>query len=114
MLTIEKLQEYGADVKSGLERCMNSEDFYFRMISMLPDEKSFTELEEALKDNDLDKAFEAAHSLKGVAGNLSLSPLYDAASEITELLRAREQMDYTELLNKIMDQRQQIRKLIEN
>lgn len=113
MLSIEKLQEYGADTATGLERCMNSEDFYFRMIGMLPGEKSFCRLEEALKEDDLDKAFEAAHALKGVAGNLSLTPLYNEAVEITELLRARTRMDYTEHLYRIIDQREKIRKLIE-
>ena len=114
MLSIEKLQEYGADTATGLQRCMNSEDFYFRMIGMLPGEKSFGRLEEALKENDLDAAFEAAHALKGVAGNLSLTPLYDDVAEITELLRGRIKMDYTQLLSRILEQREQIRKMIED
>ena len=113
MLSIEKLQEYGADTATGLERCMNSEDFYFRMIGMIAQEKSFDKLEEALKEDDLDKAFEAAHALKGVAGNLSLTPLYNDVAEITELLRARTSMDYKEYLGRILEQREKIRKLIE-
>lgn len=44
MLSIEKLEEYGADVKTGLDRCMNSEDFYFRMIGMLLKEDCFNKI----------------------------------------------------------------------
>ncbi|MBQ3295600.1 MAG: Hpt domain-containing protein [Erysipelotrichaceae bacterium] len=114
MLSIERLEEYGADVKTGLERCMNSEDFYFRMISMFPNEDCFNRLEEAIGKNDLDAAFEAAHALKGVAGNLSLTPLYKDAEEITELLRSRTQMDYSELLEKIRNHRETIREMVED
>ena len=109
MLSIEKLEEYGADVKTGLDRCMNSEDFYFRMIGMLLKEDCFNRLEEAIAQNDLDAAFEAAHALKGVSGNLSLTPLYKDAEEITELLRSRTQMDYTDLLERIRNQKAAIR-----
>jgi HPt (histidine-containing phosphotransfer) domain-containing protein len=114
MLSIEKLEEYGADVKTGLDRCMNSEDFYFRMIGMLLKEDCFNRLEEAIAQNDLDAAFEAAHALKGVSGNLSLTPLYKDAEEITELLRSRTEMDYTDLLERIRNQKEAIRKMVED
>ncbi|MCR4856513.1 MAG: Hpt domain-containing protein [Erysipelotrichaceae bacterium] len=56
-------------------------------------EASFDDLSRALEADDLDGAFKAAHALKGVSGNLSLTPLYEKVSEITELLRAKTQMD---------------------
>ena len=105
MLTIEKLAEYGADVKAGLNLCMNSEDFYLRMVSMVVAEQSFADLKKAIEENDLDAAFQAAHALKGVTGNLSLTPLYNKVAEITELLRAKTQMDYSELLNAILSEK---------
>ena len=112
MLSIEKLKDYGADVKAGMERCMNSQDFYFRMIEMLLQEKSFDQLEDALNSNDLDRAFEAAHALKGVVGNLSLTPLYIDVVEITEYLRNRTSMDYTAFLNKILAEKEKLAKLV--
>ena len=112
MLTIKKLAEYGADVKAGLNLCMNSEDFYLRMVSMVVAEQSFADLKKALEENDLDAAFQAAHALKGVTGNLSLTPLYNKVAEITELLRAKTQMDYSELLNAILSEKEKLEKLI--
>ena len=110
MLTIEKLAEYGADVKAGLNLCMNSEDFYLRMVSMIVAEQSFADLKKAIEENDLDAAFQAAHALKGVTGNLSLTPLYNKVAEITELLRAKTQMDYSELLKAILSEKEKLEK----
>ncbi len=59
------------------------------------------DLEAAINSNDLQKAFEIAHGLKGVFGNLSITPLFDALVEITEPLRNKVAMDYNPLLNKI-------------
>ena len=37
-------------------------------------------------------AFEIAHSLKGVYGNLSLTPLYEPMCELTELLKRQDRV----------------------
>ena len=42
MLTIEKLAAYGADTKTGLERCMGQEAFYIRLAGMILQEKTST------------------------------------------------------------------------
>ena len=89
MITIEKLQEFGADVKSGLTRCMGREDFYLRMVGMaLADTSGPEKLRFAMETKDIKAGFEAAHSLKGVYGNLSLTPVLTPVSELTEILRA--------------------------
>lgn len=105
MYTIEGLREYGANVDEGLSRCFNNEAFYLKLVGMLNQEKGFDRLEEALGAGDLDAAFEAAHALKGVLGNLSLTPAYEKASEITELLRNKTEMDYGPLLAQLLEQR---------
>ena len=112
MISIDKLREYGADVDTGLKLCMNSEDFYLRMVSMIISESSFGQLEKAVNENDLEEAFKAAHALKGVSGNLSLTPLYDKVCEITELLRAKTPMDYSQMLKGILDEKKILEDLI--
>ena len=108
MLTIEGLNKLGVNTKEGLARCMNNESFYFRMISMGIHGDEYDKLKEALEAKDLDKGFELAHALKGVTGNLSLTPLYNEINEITELLRARTDMDYTSRIEKILAIRKEI------
>ncbi len=100
-MTIENLAAYGADTQEGLKRCINNESFYLRMIRLIPGDPNFQKLYDAVDAGDLDTAFEAAHALKGSTGNLALTPIYAPVSEITELLRARTQTDYTALVDRI-------------
>lgn len=108
MITIEKLNDFGANTAEGLSRCYGNEMLYLRLVGMIPAEANFDKLEQALKANDLDAAFEAAHALKGVLGNLSLTPMFEVCSEITELLRAHTEMDYTQLLASLLKQRSEL------
>ena len=59
-----------------------------------------------MEEGNLDDAFEHAHALKGVVGNLALTPLYETVSEITENLRAKVQTDYEVIYKKILSQRE--------
>ena len=105
MLTLDALRAYGADVDSCLRRCMNMEAFYLKLVNSLKGDTKPEELKAAVEAKDLDKAFEVAHALKGVYGNLSLTPLTKPVTEITELLRARTDTDYSALMNEIMAQK---------
>ena len=100
-MTIEELKAYGADTDAGLQRCMNNESFYLRLVKMIPGDDNFRKLKEAIEGGNLDAAFEAAHALKGILANLALTPLLAPVSEITELLRARTQTDYKPLMARI-------------
>ena len=108
MLTVEKLATYGADTKTGLERCMGQEAFYIRLTGMILQEANFDNLEQAIAAGNLEDAFSTAHALKGVTGNLALTPLYDPIQEITELLRAKTDMDYTALLEQIRSAKEEL------
>ena len=109
-MNIDRLRELGANVEEGLERCMGMEDFYFEMIELGLSDEKFEELGPALEKGDLDAAFEYAHALKGVIGNLALAPLYSTVCEITEHLRAKEKIDYKPLYEKLIAQRNEFRK----
>lgn len=102
MITLEKLQAYGADTEAGLARCMGMKDFYLRLVNMELNDPHFASLEDALAAKDMKGAFEAAHALKGAIGNLSLTPLYEPVCELTEKLRGAEQtVDTGDLLPRI-------------
>lgn len=113
MLTIDALKQLGCNTDDGLTRCMGNEAFYFKLISRVVDDKSFQALEDAVAAKDLDAAFDAAHSLKGVLSNLALTPIYEPVYEITELLRERKDIDYSEYLKTISEKRGELSALIE-
>ena len=113
MLTIDGLREYGANVEEGISRCINSESLYLNLVTMARDEKNFAVLDNAINEGDLNRAFEAAHALKGVLGNLSLTPMYDKAVEITELLRRKEEADYRKLVDELLESKTEFEKLFD-
>ncbi|SEM40705.1 Hpt domain-containing protein [Butyrivibrio sp. ob235] len=113
MLTIDILNEFGADTKEGLARCLDDEEFYLDLIPEALERERYEELQELLEKKDIPAAFEAAHALKGVLGNLALTPIYEPASEMTELLRAGEDIDYTELITTVIEQRDKLAEMIE-
>ena len=89
MLTIEALKTYGANTEEGLARCFNNETFYLRLVNMGLNDSNLDRLKAALAARDTVQAFEAAHALKGSLGNLSLTPLYETVSALTERLRGQ-------------------------
>ncbi len=111
MLTIDNLRAYGADVDEGLVRCLNKEDFYIRLVKIASADPNFEALKAAVEAKDLEAAFSAAHALKGVVGNLSITPLYKPISEMTEYLRAREDIDYSGYLKEIGEKAEALRAL---
>ena len=110
-MTVEELNAFGADTAGGLARCFGNEALYLRLVKMVPDEAGFDTLKTAIEANDLDTAFSAAHALKGVLGNLSLTPMYETASAMTDLLRARTETDYAPMLADLLARREALRAL---
>ena len=108
MITIENLNAFGANTTEGLERCCGNQALYLRLVNMVPSEKNFEGLKTALEAGDLDSAFQSAHALKGVLGNLSLTPMYKKSVEITELLRSRTQTDYAPLLAELFEMKDEL------
>ena len=112
MLSIDALRRFGANTQEGLGRCMNNEAFYLRLVGMGLSDPNFGKLSQAISAGDAKAAFEAAHALKGIVGNLSLTPLYRPIAELTDLLRGKEEMpDTSPYLEQIMDQFEKLRAL---
>ena len=112
MLTIDNLKSLGANTDEGLARCLGREDFYLRMVSMALADNGFEKLREAVTGGDLNEGFERAHALKGVLSNVALTTLADPIAEITEELRARNEIDYSGLLDRIDEELQKYRALL--
>lgn len=77
----------GVDVDSVMARFMNNDALLERFLRKFKADPNYQQLLEAVKEKDNEKAFAAAHTLKGVAGNLSLSALQSRVSDQCELFR---------------------------
>ena len=111
MITVDKLNDFGANTAEGLARCFGNEVLYLKLVATIPGDATFGKLKDSLAEKNLKAAFEAAHALKGVLGNLSLTPIYTPVVEITELLRSNTDMDYKSLLGTILEKKDELGRL---
>ena len=89
-------QAMGADCGEMSQRGA-SEAMIRKFAVKFPEDKSFAELTKALEQGDVETAFRAAHTIKGLCLTLGFSHLTAPASELTELLRAG-RLDGSEVL----------------
>ena len=80
----------GADYEDVCGRLRTDERIKKFVLKVLND-SSYTLLCTSLEERNIPEAFRAAHTLKGICQNLSLTKLYQSANEMAELLRNREE-----------------------
>lgn len=86
-MTIQECYEQmGLNAESVLER-LGSETILKKFVVKFLDDPSFQSLKEGLEEKDGEKAFRAAHTLKGICLNLGFDNLFKVSSDITEKLR---------------------------
>lgn len=78
------------DIESGLARVRGNKTLYGRMLGMFLNGGECAALEENLSAQDYFAAANTAHAIKGIAGNLSLTALFDISATLTEHLRQGE------------------------
>ncbi len=100
-MNIDILKSADIDYESGSERFSGLDAVYQKFLRMFPEDPSYGNTVEAIKNGNLDDAFTYAHTLKGTAGNLSLSELYRTTSILVEDLRIKKTDNLTELLENV-------------
>ena len=98
-----ELAKSGIDYVEAMERFGNNEDLYLRLAVKVLDDPHFPELQKAMDREDIEGSQREAHSLKGVAGNLSFKDLYRAACKMNEVLNASDMDGAWELMPDTQD-----------
>lgn len=88
MALLEELSNLGVDINDGLNRLMNNKGIYEKLLKKLPEAINQQKVLPFIDSGDIETATRNAHTIKGVTGNLSITPLYTAYTEIVNLLRA--------------------------
>lgn len=114
MSLIDGLKELGVNTEEGLQRMMGNTSLYERMMG------TFTKLidDYAIRPEDFDgddctEIIEKTHAIKGASGNLSLTPIYKAYTEIVNLLRQGNQAEAKKLYEDIVPVQRDIIRCIE-
>lgn len=87
-MNISKLAAAGVDYEDGLNRFCGKEELYQKYILRFPQQKEYHQLLAAIGKKDCKEAFEYAHALKGITGNLSFIELRKILTELTEELKS--------------------------
>ncbi len=111
---LEKLEAYGVDLTETLDRFVEDEELYLSCLESFKEEEAFSQLRSCLDEGDYEFAFDAAHTLKGVSGNLGLTPLFEVVCEMVETLRNRTNEDLEGKYARIMEQKAKIDKILED
>ena len=88
MSLLEELKDLGTNVSEGLERVMGDSSLYEMMLGMFI--SSVQENPVSLEDfdgGDQEDLIRRVHTLKGITGNLAITPLFNGYTEVLGLLR---------------------------
>ena len=108
----EIFEAYGGNYDNTLGRFLGNESMYLRLLKMFFQDENMCLLGTAIENQEWRAAFEAAHTLIGVTGNMGLDPLYDAVCNIVEPLRLDDgQTDYAALYQIIQQEYEKVTQL---
>lgn len=110
---VEMLMEHGIDYVDGVERFGDNAPMFERFIIRFLDDKYFDQLEGAIEDNDVEEAFQVAHTLKGVVGNLSFKRYFKTVDVVTEALRANDIDKAKEKMGDVKDSHKDVMKALQ-
>ncbi len=90
------LRDVGLDAGEQISRFMDSEEKFVKYFKgfFAAAETVVDELEKAVGEGDIKTVERAAHSLKGLAGNIGLYGVYDPSKKIVNDLRAGKTSEY--------------------
>lgn len=86
-MTVEKFYEYIGGDYAGTKARLMTDERILRFVNKFPADGSYQLLLDSLASSNVEEAFRAAHTIKGVAQNLGFTALYLSSQEVTEILR---------------------------
>lgn len=113
MSKIDELKSLGVDIEEALDRFMGNGALYEKMLNKLTAAVRDVQVLPFFEAGDHKTALENAHALKGVTGNLSITPLYKGYTEIVDELRADNPEKARKILDDILPVQEQIIACIE-
>lgn len=85
---LEELEKLGGDPRNALnEIFLDDRKLYIDCLRKFPTDGNMQMLRKAIAEKNAESAIHAAHTLKGVADNLGLLPIVDAAYSVLSDLR---------------------------
>lgn len=99
---ITELKALGANIDEAMNRFMNNKELYQKMLLKLPPNIEKLPVLSLIETGDNEGALANAHTLKGIMGNLSITPLYEGYTKIVDLFRAGKPQEAQSVLESIL------------
>ena len=101
-MTVKECYEIiGANYEE-VESRLRTEERIKKFLLKVLNDKSYNLLCDSIKQKNMEEAFRAAHTLKGISQNLSLTTLYESSNLLSEELR--ENQEYTKQAEELFEQ----------
>ena len=114
MQFLESLKKYGCNIDVGLDRMKGKVDFYKRLLFKFPEVIEENEFRSLIESNEIDRAIERTHLIKGVTANLSIDSLCNSYTKIVDFLRQGNPQAALEEFEKIENLQKELVDFIKN
>ena len=103
-MNYELLKNHNFDVDGAVERFAGKKDLYDKYIKLFTTEDSYFQLEKAVANIDYLAMELNVHSLKGLAGNLGVNSVYNAACVMLKEIRTGDKSKAIGLFNFVKEE----------
>lgn len=90
MSLFEELKGLGVDVDDGLRRINGKEILYHKLLGSFVNTIKDKYVQPDFAVEECEQIIERAHTIKGASGNLSITPIYEAYTQILNYLRSNQ------------------------
>lgn len=101
MSLLEELKILNVDVEGAISRLNGNASLYEKLLYKFVDMLKVLDIDPDADENTYIEATEKIHAVKGAAGNLSITPLFEAYTEMLHLLRENQPAQAKEVYAKI-------------
>lgn len=96
-----KLFNAGINTKEGIARFNDNEALYEKWLFDFPKDNNYKLMLQAIKNEDVQRAYNHAHTLKGISGNLSMNRLYEKVCVLVEQLKEKNITNIDKILQEV-------------
>lgn len=114
MNLLDELRELGVNVDEGVRRLGGNAAIYKKMLGTFLKMMGNYTVSLDFDSENYEDVIETAHAIKGAAGNLSVTPIYEAYGEIVNLLRNKQPEQAREILVGVLPVQEKIINTIKN
>lgn len=113
MKLFDDLKELGVNVSDGINRLGGNEALYKKLLGTFVKTIRGYDIKPDFDEENYNDVIEKAHAVKGIAGNLSITPIYEGYTQIVSLLRSAEPARAKDVLRNVLPIQEEIIDCIE-